>query len=221
MDLLRIQHLSVRYDGKDILSDFDLNVAKGDKIVIKGRSGIGKSTLFRLIMGFNIPDSGIMSLDGVPMDHDTVWDIRKKIAYVSQDTDIGEGIVSGLIDEIFSFRANRDVLDKEKLYEILSILSLQRIILNKEYITLSGGEKQRIALAIALLSGKDIFLLDEVTAELDIVLKQKVVDLFFGNPEWTVLAISHDREWENFVPANSGNNMGKGIRIIDFPEVTN
>ncbi|WP_407357110.1 ATP-binding cassette domain-containing protein [Methanolobus sp. WCC5] len=221
MEMLHIKNLSVQYDGKDILSDFDLCVAKGDKLVIKGRSGIGKSTLFRLIMGFSIPDSGTISLNGVPVNRDTVWDIRKKVAYVSQDTDIGEGTVSGLIDEIFSFRANRDILDKERLYEMLSLFSLPPDILNKEYIKLSGGEKQRITLIIALLSGKDIFLLDEVTAELDRTLKQKVVDLFFGNPGWTVLAISHDREWENFDSDSSWGKTGRSFRVIDFPEGTN
>ncbi len=210
MELLKIKNLSVNFDGKDIMSDFNMSVEKGDKILIKGRSGIGKSTLFRLIMGFGIQSSGVISVDGVPVNSESVWAIRKRIAYVSQDTDIAEGKVNDLVEEVFSFRSNRDILKKDELEPMMDELSLEYSILSKDYSKLSGGEKQRVALILALLSGKDIFLLDEVTAELDSGLKQKVVDIFFENPEWTVLSISHDREWEQ-----------EDTRVIDFSREAN
>jgi putative ABC transport system ATP-binding protein len=205
MGMLDIRNISVSYDGKMILSDFDLSVSRGEKILIKGRSGIGKSTLFRLIMGFGVQNSGEISLDGVPVDSDNIWDIRRRVAYVSQDTDIAEGKVSDLVDEVFSFKANKDNPAKDDLEKIMKQFSLSSGLLDKEYMKLSGGEKQRIALVLALISGKDIFLLDEVTAELDADLKQKVVEMFFNNSQWTVLSISHDREWED-----------KAMKVIDF-----
>jgi putative ABC transport system ATP-binding protein len=205
MGMLDIRNISVSYDGNMILSDFDLSVSRGEKILIKGRSGIGKSTLFRLIMGFGVQNSGEIFLDGTPVDSDNIWDIRGRVAYVSQDTDIAEGKVSDLLDEIFSFKANRDNHAKDDLETIMKQLSLSSGLLDKEYMKLSGGEKQRIALVLALISGKDIFLLDEVTAELDADLKQKVVEMFFNNSQWTVLSISHDREWED-----------KAMKVIDF-----
>jgi putative ABC transport system ATP-binding protein len=205
MGILDIKNLSVSYDGKTILSDFNFSVSKGEKILIKGKSGIGKSTLFRMIMGFGKHNSGEIFLDDVPIDVSNIWDIRKKVTYVSQDTDIAEGKVADLIEEIFSFRANKDKHGMDDMDKILSELSLSPDILGKDYVKLSGGEKQRVVLVLALLSGKDIFLLDEVTAELDSGLKQKVVNMFFDNPHWTVLAISHDREWEN-----------KAMKVIDF-----
>lgn len=205
MGILDVQNLSVSYDGKTILSDFNFSVSKGEKILIKGKSGIGKSTLFRMIMGFGKYNSGEIFFDGVPIDVSNIWDIRKKVTYVSQDTDIAEGKVADLIEEIFSFRANTDKPGRDDMEKILSELSLSPDILGKDYMKLSGGEKQRVILVLALLSGKDIFLLDEVTAELDAGLKQKVVDMFFDNPHWTVLAISHDREWES-----------KAMKVIDF-----
>ncbi|WP_321429141.1 ABC transporter ATP-binding protein [uncultured Methanolobus sp.] len=205
MGILDIRNIAVSYDGKTILSDFDLSVSKGEKILIKGSSGIGKSTLFRLIMGFGVQNSGEIFLDGTPVDSDNIWDTRRRVAYVSQDTDIAEGKVSDLIDEVFSFKANRDNTAKGDLETIMNELSLSSRLLGKEYMKLSGGEKQRIALVLALISGKDIFLLDEVTAELDADLKQKVVEMFFNNSQWTVLSISHDREWED-----------KAMKVIDF-----
>lgn len=210
MEILNIQNLSVSFDGKPILSDFSLSVSKGDKILIKGQSGIGKSTLFRMIMGFGTENSGTILFDTVPVDSVSIWDLRKKIAYVSQDTDIAEGKVSDLIDEVFSFRENRNKLDRTLLEDYMFSLSLSMDILSKDYTRLSGGEKQRISLILALLSGKDLFLLDEVTAELDVSLKKKVVSIFFENPKWTVLSISHDIEWEN-----------KAMKVIDFPGGSN
>ncbi|WP_342305839.1 ATP-binding cassette domain-containing protein [Methanolobus sp. ZRKC5] len=210
MEMLSIQNLSIQYDEKSILSDFNLSVAKGEKILIKGRSGIGKSTIFRLIMGFGVQNSGTIFFDGIQVDSNSIWSIRKRIMYVSQDTDIGDGKVGDLIDEIFSFKANKDILYRAQLDKVMADLSLDHDILNKDYMKLSGGEKQRIVLVVALLSGKDIFLLDEVTAELDSTLKQKVVEIFFCNPKWTVLSISHDREWEN-----------ENIRVIDFSREAN
>ncbi|MBP1910509.1 ABC transporter ATP-binding protein [Methanolobus bombayensis] len=210
MGILDIRNLSVSYDGKTILSDFDLSVSKGEKILIKGRSGIGKSTLFRIIMGFSVHNSGEISLDGIPVDSEHIWDIRRRVAYVSQDTDIAEGKVSDLLDEVFSFKANKDNPAIEDLESIMDELSLSSGLLNKQYMKLSGGEKQRIALVLALISGKDIFLLDEVTAELDADLKHKVVEMFFDNSQWTVLSISHDREWED-----------KALKVIDFSEEAN
>ncbi|MEZ5336189.1 MAG: ATP-binding cassette domain-containing protein [Methanolobus sp.] len=77
MEKLRIQNLSAGFDGKPVLSDFNLSVTKGEKILIKGKSGIGKSTLFRLIMGFEVQDSGAIYVDGVPVDSGNIWDISK------------------------------------------------------------------------------------------------------------------------------------------------
>ena len=217
MEILRIENLSVSYDGKVILSDFSLVVRKGDKILIKGRSGIGKSTLFKLILGFSVQDFGNICFEGAPVDRSSVWQLRKRIAYVSQDTDVAEGRVSELIDGFFSFRANKDAIDRDKISEYLSMLSLPQKILDKQYMRLSGGEKQRITLLMALLSGKDIFLLDEVSAELDSELKQRVSDLFFDNPQWTVLAISHDKVWEYTDPVGPGAGSARSnIRIIDL-----
>jgi putative ABC transport system ATP-binding protein len=75
-------------------------------------------------------------------------------------------------------------------------LELEKDILDKNFENLSGGEKQRIGILIALLLERDIFLLDEATSALDSELKKKVVDHFLKHEEWTLFIISHDREWE-------------------------
>ncbi len=75
-------------------------------------------------------------------------------------------------------------------------LELEGNILDKNFQELSGGEKQRIGILIALLLNRDIYLLDEVTSALDMNLKKKVSDYFLSREDLTLLVISHDREWE-------------------------
>ena len=75
-------------------------------------------------------------------------------------------------------------------------LELEDNILDKNFQELSGGEKQRIGILISLLLDRDIYLLDEVTSTLDMNLKKKIADYFLAQEDWTLLVISHDREWE-------------------------
>jgi putative ABC transport system ATP-binding protein len=86
-------------------------------------------------------------------------------------------------------------------------LELEKDILEKNFETLSGGEKQRIGILIALMLGRDIFLLDEATSALDSGLKKKVVDNFLKNEDWTVFIISHDKEWER-----------NGVELVEIGE---
>jgi len=212
MEIIRMENVSVtvkeELKDKMIFSDLDLSVDRGEKVVIKGRSGIGKTTVFRLILGFTVPSSGNIYFEGKPVDAKLFWDIRKRAAHISQDSDIGEGPVLALFDEVFSYNANREKFSHDELNALLSEFSLEKNILNKKFENLSGGEKQRIAIIISLMTKKDVFLLDEITSDLDTALKEKVVDFFLSHPEWTVLAISHDPEWER-----------KGVRVVDFAEI--
>jgi putative ABC transport system ATP-binding protein len=205
MDLIKAEKVCADAQGRSILSDLNISISRGEKVLIKGRSGIGKTTLFRLLLGFKKPSFGTIYFEGRPMDPRLAWYVRKKVAHISQDSDIGEGTVKEMFDEIFSYNANKGMFDQNELHLLLSEFSLQADVLYKKFENLSGGEKQRIAIIIALLTKKDIFFLDEITSDLDTKLKRKVVDMFVSNPLWTVLAISHDSEWER-----------EGVRVIDL-----
>ncbi|TGC10620.1 ABC transporter ATP-binding protein [Methanolobus halotolerans] len=212
MEIIRMERVSVTVKDetgdKLIFSDLHISVDRGEKVLIRGRSGIGKTTVFRLILGFTRPSSGGIYFEGRRADPDLFWEVRKRTAHISQDSDIGEGPVMALFGEVFSYSANRGKFSRDDLGALLLGFSLQEDVLTKKFENLSGGEKQRIAIIISLMTKKDIFLLDEITSDLDAALKEKVVDFFLARPEWTVLVISHDPEWER-----------EGVRIIDFAEV--
>jgi putative ABC transport system ATP-binding protein len=195
-ELIRYQDVGVRFNGCQLLSGFNLNINQGDKILLKGKSGTGKSTLLKLILGIVRVQEGKVYFRGQGLCPETVWNIRKEIAYVSQDTDIGEGIVKDLINEIFHYQNNKGMKYHNKRNYLLEYFEMDKALLYNRFEDLSGGEKQRICLIISILLGKEIFLLDEVTSALDFELKKKVVDYFLQQNNWTLFIASHDDVWD-------------------------
>ncbi|AKB25987.1 YbbL ABC transporter ATP-binding protein [Methanosarcina sp. MTP4] len=195
-EIIRYEGVGMTYNSKKVLSGFNLNIKRGQKILLKGKSGAGKSTLFKMLLGFEKPTDGALYYRNQPVDPSRVWEIRKEVAYVSQETDLGEGPVKVLLEEIFSYHPNRDKMDPKKLQVLMQDFELEEDTLDKNYEDLSGGEKQRIGILIALMLGREIFLLDEATSALDSELKEKVAEYFLKHGKWTLFIISHDREWE-------------------------
>ncbi len=196
--MIRFENISVKFNDDYLIKDLTFTVEKGEKFLIYGQSGIGKTTIFRLFLGFEFPQSGKIYFEKKVLDVKAVWDIRQRVAYVSQNLDIGSGNVSRLIQHVFSYKSNAHiVLRDERLKELLSFFRLKESILREDFEKLSGGEKQRIAIIIAVLLDRNIFLIDEATSSLDIELKERVIKYFIENKDWTVLAISHDTDWFN------------------------
>lgn len=195
-ELIKYENIGISFENRKILSGFNLTVKKNQKILLRGKSGTGKTTLLKILLGFTKPSEGTIYFKNRVIDSKTCWEARKEIAYVVQDTDLGEGKVKSLLDDVFSYRANKEKLDHEKLRVFMGELELEDDILEKNFQELSGGEKQRIGILIALLLNRDIYLLDEVTSALDAKLKKKIADYFLARENWTLLIVSHDREWE-------------------------
>ncbi|AKB58098.1 ABC transporter ATP-binding protein [Methanosarcina barkeri] len=195
-ELIKYENIGFSFENRKILSGFNLTVKKNQKILLRGKSGTGKTTLLKILLGFTKPSEGTIYFRNRVIDSKTCWEARKEIAYIVQDTDLGEGKVKSLLDEIFSYRANKEKLDHEKLRAFIRELELEDDILEKNFQELSGGEKQRIGILIALLLNRNIYLLDEVTSALDAKLKKKIADYFLAREDWTLLIVSHDREWE-------------------------
>lgn len=196
-EIIRYESAGISFGRKKVLSDFFLCIPRGKKVLMKGKSGTGKSTLIKILMGFEKLSEGSVYYRGKPLSPQVAWQVRKEVAYVSQDTDLGEGPVKTLLEEVNSYRPNREKMKPEKLHMFMNELELEKDILDKNFENLSGGEKQRIGILIALLLERDIFLLDEATSALDSGLKKKVADSFLKQAGWTLFIVSHDREWES------------------------
>ena len=196
MAIIELKKIYINYDGKDLFRGFDFSVGKGEKVALLGKSGIGKSTLFNLILGFVRPASGEVIVGGTTIDEESVWDIRRRIAYIDQDVSIGDGTAADFLSSVFRFRANaeRD-FPEEKLGRLLEYFEMDEALLRKDIEELSGGERQRLAIILAVLLERELFLLDEITSALDRNLKKKTAEFFAGEKDWTVMVISHDPVW--------------------------
>ncbi len=197
-EMLEFKQINKQFSEQYLLQDFSFTVAEGDKVNISGKSGIGKSTLFKMVLGFEKPTAGEILYKGKKLDDALVWELRKEVAYVSQDLNIGQGNVREFFAATMSLKANakQNVGIEAKLKDLLAFFELPEVILDKNVEELSGGEKQRVAIINALLLNRKFFLLDEISSALDKDLKEKVINFFLKKEEFTVLYISHD----NYLP---------------------
>ena len=167
------------YDpGKPVLKGVDLDVKAGEMIGLVGKSGAGKSTLINLICRFYDPDRGRMLVDGVPMNDLSLNDLRSQIGMVHQqpflfDGTIAENIAYGKPDATFedvlraamAAEAHEFIVKKPDGYDMA---------VGERGNRLSGGEKQRISIARAILHDPRILILDEATSSLDTPTEKKI-----------------------------------------------
>ena len=193
---IEMKDILVRFQGRTILNGFSMRLLPGEKVVLTGDSGLGKSTVLRCILGFVIPDEGEIFIQGQRVLSESVWTLRTLLAYVPQEPELGNGTLEEWFRAPFSFRANVGLKKNlDHLPALLERFSLSPDLLRKEVGTLSGGEKQRAALISAILLQRKIFLLDEPTSALDSKNGEKVVEFLFTIPDASILAVSHDQSF--------------------------
>ncbi|MFZ9024475.1 MAG: ABC transporter ATP-binding protein [Anaerohalosphaeraceae bacterium] len=189
---ISINNLTLGYDGHTLFKDLSFEVESGQKVCIDGPSGCGKSSLLRAMLGFVRPRAGSITIDTQPVNHKTVWSLRHCIGYVTQEPDLGSQSVLERIRQPFGYKANAHLeFNMDTLEAYLDQFKLPRILLSKQTTGLSGGEKQRIAIIIALLLDRDLLLLDEPTSALDKESKRVLRDLL-ANLHKTIVFISHE-----------------------------
>jgi len=195
--MIQFKNIKLKFDDKVIFEDFNLNIKEGEKILLSAPSGKGKSTLFKMLLGFQKPEAGEIFLKGSPLTKSTLMDFRSNISYVSQDVDLRNQKVRELLTEIFQYKPNKHIgFNEDKFRQSVELFDLPKDILDKEVNQLSGGERQRLGLVICALLDRQVWLLDEVTSGLDKEMKEKVLDYVLGQDK-TVVIISHDRIWRD------------------------
>ena len=188
-------HLSFAYDREPVLTNVSLTIPKGGMTVIVGQSGIGKSTLLKLLLGLYRPDSGRLSIDTpdgpVSVDRST----RSLFSYAPQ----GNFLLSGTLRKNLTFtnphateEEIRQALHVSVMDEYVASLpqGLETVLLENGA-GLSEGQAQRLSLARAILSGAPVLLLDEVTSALDEATEATVLERICALPDRTCIAVTH------------------------------
>jgi len=195
--MILFDRVSLTFENKIILTEFSLQVRPGDRVLVSGKSGIGKSTLLRMLLGFVQPQQGAVHYKGQVMSPEVAVRVRGEAAYVSQSLDIGQGKVGTFLDEIFSYKVHHGRQTPRRIRDsIRRFLELSDGIEEEKLDSLSGGEKQRVALWTALMTQRKLLLLDEVTSQLDHDMKKKVADYLLSLKDCTMICISHDACWK-------------------------
>ena len=189
--VIDVRALSLGFEAP-LCHDVTFSLAAGAKVRVEGRSGTGKSTLLRCLLGFVQPLSGQITIQGQVLSEKTFGTIRSRMALVTQEPDLGTGTVKDTILRAFAYKANAHLHPTDRdINHWCDHFFLSQNLLTQDATTLSGGQKQRVALIIAILLKREIILLDEPTSALDAVSKRAVVEHFYHTDQ-TVLWVSHD-----------------------------
>jgi ABC-type multidrug transport system fused ATPase/permease subunit len=198
-DELIIKDVHFKYldANKAVLENLDLKIKKGSKVGIIGRSGAGKSTLVDLILGLLKPQKGQIYVDENKL-HEVVNSWQGQIGYIPQeiyllDDSIKNNIAFGIEKENINDELINNVVKVAQLEElVLSLPNKLETVIGNRAVKLSGGEKQRIAIARAVYNNPEILILDEATSALDIDNENKILDEINRNlSDKTIIIISH------------------------------
>ncbi len=195
--LITFKNVTVTDNSQTIIENISFSVQEGEKLALYGKSGSGKTTILNTIVGAHVPCRGEVCFCGEKLTPDNISKLRRAVAFIGQEPVMGAEKVLDAILLPYTFKANRaNIPARETIQNTLKNLHLDVSILQRSSSVVSGGEKQRIAVARALLQGKKIFILDEITSALDDESRKAVLDLF-GKANITLISVSHDRQWWN------------------------
>lgn len=212
MDEICLEHVCFSYGDTNVLNDFNLNIKKNETVAFVGYSGVGKTTVLKLIMNLYPLNSGRIYL--------RLKDEKKDISelgyglmtYVPQDY----GLMSGNIYETIAFGCKN--IDYDKVVwackkacihdEIMKLKDGYQTMLKEQGKSMSGGQMQRLSLARAIYSECPIMLLDEVTSSLHPALEQDVIRSLKTLEDKTIIIVTHRKEVLDICD-----------RIVDFDEV--
>lgn len=178
-----------------VLDDIDFYVHSGEFVAITGPSGVGKSTLIKILCKLLTPDNGIVKIDGTDLSSLDTLHYRSQLGVVMQDDDLFSG---SILENIAAFEGGADFARVENAARLACIhedilempMGFQTLVGHMGS-TLSGGQRQRVMLARAVYRNPAVMLLDEGTAQLNDELQQKVFQNL-ASTGTTIIAVTHD-----------------------------
>jgi energy-coupling factor transport system ATP-binding protein len=198
-EIIELRNVTFSYseeDARPALNNVSLTIQQGEWIAIIGPNGSGKSTLAKTINGLIEANSGEVIIEGIPLNAETVWDVRKKIGMVFQNPD-NQFVGSTVQDDVAFGLENVGIPREEMVKRVADAVAAVNMadFMDKEPARLSGGQKQRVAIAGIVALSPDIIILDEATTMLDPEGRHEVIETIQEIKEkenLTVISITHD-----------------------------
>ena len=233
---IEFKNVSFSYDKDDedpiaVFKNFNLRIKPGEKIGILGESGVGKTSLFSLIMKYLKCNSGNILINGIDINDVTTESLRKNISIIPQDVTLFQRTI------LENLKYSCENIENEEVFNVCKKVKLHEAIMNmqEQYNTLvgegigkiSGGQKQRIAIVRAFLKKSPIILLDEATSALDILTEESIHEALkelYSEIQPTVITISHRlysvKNMDRIIILENGNIVEDGTHdeLLKNPE---
>ena len=201
---LQVSNLKKQFGSETVLDGINLDIHKGEVVVVLGPSGCGKSTLLRCINGLETPTGGTVSVDGIEVtsSNKKITQIRQKIGMVFQSYDLFPH--NNIMDNItlapvkVQKRPRKEVeQDAERLLKRVGLWEKRKAFPRE----LSGGQKQRVAIVRALCMKPEVMLFDEVTAALDPEMVREVLEVMLelADRGMTMIIVTHEMQFARVV----------------------
>ena len=194
--LLGCEKVRVDFPTKEVFSEVSLGVDEGDRVGIVGESGVGKSTILRLLLRFYAPTEGEILINGIPLEKISFRELHQRIAFLEQDTYLFDATIAeniGIAKPEAGLDEIRQAAKRAGIADFIETLPEGYATdMGQMSARLSGGERQRIGIARILLRDPDICLMDEPSSALDALHEKELLHTL--NTEYgekTLLLISH------------------------------
>ena len=217
---IRFEQVNFQYTNTPILKNLTLELQSHKWTVILGESGVGKSTILKLIEKFYTEYEGKIMVDDISLKDIDSHDLRNQVAYLSQSPSLFPGSIrSNLI-------VNDDKIADDVLWNALETVNLKDYVLSLDDALdtdiyeagkiISTGQKQRLCIARALLRNVEIYLLDEITSNVDRENTQLILSYFkeLSKDGKTIISVTHDREYIPFADMTYELCNGKDTTIV-------
>ncbi len=196
--LIEFRNVSFRYSEDEpwVLKNMSFTIYENEFVAIIGHNGSGKSTVAKLVNGLLFPQEGEIFIDGVPLNEETIWDIRRDIGMVFQNPD-NQFVGATVQDDVAFGMENRGFPREEmvkRIGETLAAVHMLDYRLTEPH-RLSGGQKQRVAIASVLAISPKVLILDEATAMLDPKGRKEIMETVAELSEQqglSLITITHD-----------------------------
>ncbi|MDZ8050019.1 MAG: energy-coupling factor ABC transporter ATP-binding protein [Aulosira sp. ZfuVER01] len=195
--VVEVQNLVYAYANQEpVLRDISFRLNAGDRVALMGATGSGKSTLLENIIGLKQPQSGQISINGIPVEHKTLSQVRRQIGFAFQDANDQLFMPTILEDVTFGPRnyGVSPAIAIDRAHQLLANFGLEAYA-NRSAHQLSGGQRRLVALAAILALEPEILILDEPTNGLDPAWRRHLAQVLLNLPVKVILIASHDLNW--------------------------
>lgn len=201
---IQFQNVNFQYTNTPILKDMTLTIMAHKWTVLLGESGVGKSTILKLIEKFYTDYDGEITVDNTSLRDIASFDLRDKVVYLSQSPSLFPGSIRN------NLTVDNTQITEESIWEVLETVNLKEYVLSLDDSLdtdiyeagkiMSTGQKQRLCIARALLRNVDVYLLDEITSNVDYENTQMILSYFteLSKKGKTIISVTHDKNYISF-----------------------